>query len=78
MKKPFWVMLILLGIIVSGCTDLIECDQQPNIMLIVADDLGYGDIGSYGGDIKTPHIDALAEGGVKFSSFHTAPHVCAY
>ena len=51
-------------------------NQRPNILLIVADDLGYADIGCYGGDIATPIIDGLANSGIRFSSFHTAP-MCA-
>ncbi len=50
--------------------------QRPNILLIVADDLGYADIGAYGSDIETPHIDALAAHGISFSGFHTSP-MCA-
>jgi arylsulfatase len=50
--------------------------SQPNILLIVADDLGYGDLGVYGGDIRTPNIDAIAQQGVLFTQFHTAPY-CA-
>lgn len=46
---------------------------QPNILLIVADDLGYSDIGSFGGEIKTPNLDSLAKVGVRMTSFHTAP-----
>src|SRR5437763_7108771 len=49
---------------------------RPNILLIVADDLGYTDLGCYGGDIKTPNIDALAKNGILFTHFHTAP-LCA-
>jgi arylsulfatase len=45
---------------------------RPNILLIVADDLGYADLGIFGGDIETPSIDALAEQGVLFTQFHTA------
>ena len=45
---------------------------RPNILLIVADDLGYADLGIFGGDIQTPNIDALAEQGVLFTHFHTA------
>lgn len=48
----------------------------PNILLIVADDLAYADLGSYGGDVATPNLDALAERGVRFTQFHTAP-MCA-
>ena len=53
-----------------------EITKKPNIVLIVADDLGFGDIGCYGGDIQTPNIDELSHKGIKFSSFHTAP-MCA-
>jgi arylsulfatase len=44
----------------------------PNILLIMVDDLGYTDIGSFGGEIETPNIDALARAGVRFSNFHTS------
>ncbi|MDG2089202.1 MAG: arylsulfatase [Arenicellaceae bacterium] len=50
--------------------------ERPNILLIIADDLGYGDLGVYGGDINTPNIDALANAGQLFTQFHTAP-TCA-
>ena len=50
--------------------------ERPNILLIVADDLGYADLGSYGGDIRTPNIDALAREGILFTQFHTGP-LCA-
>ncbi len=72
---------ILLGVIVtliscSGTTEQIQEDTRPNILLLVADDLGYADLGCYGGDIETPNIDALAAQGIRFSRFHTSP-VCA-
>jgi arylsulfatase A-like enzyme len=47
-------------------------DARPNIVLIVADDIGYSDFGAYGGEIETPNIDALADAGVRFSNFHAA------
>ena len=50
--------------------------DRPNILLIVADDLGYTDLGCFGGDINTPNIDLLAEKGLLFNRFHTAP-LCA-
>jgi arylsulfatase len=51
-------------------------DPRPNILLIVADDLGYADLGVFGSDIRTPNIDGLARQGLRFSHFHTAP-LCA-
>jgi len=45
----------------------------PNVLLIVADDLGFSDIGSFGGEIRTPTLDALAAEGVRFTNFHVLP-----
>lgn len=44
--------------------------QQPNIILILVDDMGYSDLGSYGGEISTPNLDRLAEEGVRFRNFY--------
>jgi len=44
--------------------------ERPNIILIVGDDVGFSDIGSYGGEISTPNLDALAASGTRFSNFH--------
>lgn len=49
----------------------------PNIILIMADDLGYGDLSCYGGAIDTPHIDRLAKEGLRFTDFHSSGHVCS-
>jgi arylsulfatase A-like enzyme len=50
--------------------------ERPNIILIMADDMGYSDIGCYGGEIHTPNLDALAEGGVRFSQFYNTARCC--
>lgn len=50
--------------------------QRPNILLIIADDMGYADLGVFGSDIRTPNIDRLAAEGIRFTHFHTAPQ-CA-
>lgn len=47
-------------------------DQKPNFLIIVADDLGFTDIASFGGEIDTPNLDKLAGGGFRFTGFHTA------
>ena len=43
---------------------------RPNIVLIVADDMGFSDLGCYGGEIETPHLDRLAKGGLRFTQFY--------
>ena len=47
--------------------------KRPNILLIVADDMGYSDLGCYGGEINTPVLDSLARQGVRFTNFYVAP-----
>src|SRR3954453_1171017 len=51
-------------------------DRRPNILLILADDLGYSDLGCYGGEIRTPHLDALAAGGLRFTQFYNCTRCC--
>jgi len=53
-----------------------EPDTRPNVLLIIADDLGYADLGVHGSDIRTPNIDSLAGEGILCTQFHTAP-MCA-
>jgi len=74
---------LILAFLSGGCSNSSsdsttdsERNNRPNILLIVADDLGYADLGVYGGDIQTPNIDALAARGMLFTQFHTAPY-CA-
>ncbi|MEM9283440.1 MAG: arylsulfatase [Verrucomicrobiota bacterium] len=45
-------------------------NEKPNILLIIADDLGFSDLGCYGGEIETPHLDSLAEAGLRYSQFY--------
>ena len=47
-----------------------ESSNRPNIVFIMADDMGYSDLGCYGGEIETPHLDALAKNGLRFSQFY--------
>ncbi|HKX87999.1 MAG TPA: arylsulfatase [Sphingopyxis sp.] len=48
-------------------------ERRPNFLVIVADDLGYSDIGAFGGEIATPNLDRLALAGIRLAGFHTAP-----
>jgi arylsulfatase A-like enzyme len=69
--------LALLGLL---CCTLVWCSaiaaERPNIVLILADDLGYSDLGCYGGEIGTPHVDALAAEGVRFTQFYNSARCC--
>jgi arylsulfatase len=50
--------------------------KPPHILLILADDLGWYDLGCYGGEIRTPNLDRLAQSGVRFSQFYTTARCC--
>lgn len=65
---------------VTGCLSTNEnkktTDGRPNIILIMSDDMGYSDIGCFGGEIQTPNLDALAQNGVRFTSFYNTARCC--
>jgi arylsulfatase A-like enzyme len=50
--------------------------ERPNIIIIMSDDMGYSDIGCYGGEINTPHLDSLAQEGVRFTQFYNTSRCC--
>lgn len=69
------IPLVLACALLAGPADA-QMPRRPNIVLILADDLGFTDFGAYGSEISTPNIDALAARGVRFSNFHVSP-MCA-
>jgi arylsulfatase A-like enzyme len=81
MKYPF-LKIVLIVLFVSGCRDqkVNNTEQKtnpPNIVYIMADDLGYNHLGVYGQEkIKTPHIDNLAQEGMRFTQFYAGANVC--
>ena len=66
--KPLALALVMLGSALQAA--------QPNILIILADDLGYSDLGCYGGEIKTPNLDALASNGLRFTQFYNGARCC--
>jgi len=73
--KPYRLsFLVILALVCSVLTisQTEAAGQNPNILLVVADDMGWTDLGCFGSEIETPHLDALAVSGVKFTDFHTS------
>ncbi len=72
---------LLLVLVIVGtvcCTSRLSAAETPNIVLIFADDLGYGDLGCYGAKgYTTPNLDRLAREGIRFTSFYSAQPVCS-
>lgn len=76
--KPQLFVSALTGLLVAPVYSEASINQKPNIVIIVADDLGYGDLGCTGNTkIKTPHLDALAKGGALFNHFYSPAQVCS-
>ncbi|MCZ6673722.1 MAG: sulfatase [Verrucomicrobia bacterium] len=75
MKKSVWISLLVL----IATSPFVQAQSStPNIVFILADDMGYGDLGAYGcQDIKTAHIDRLAESGVRFTSGYSSHPYCS-
>ena len=73
----FSIFLFLTALLL-GSPSIYAQSSPPNILLILADDLGYGELGCYGQEkIETPHIDRLAEQGMRFTQFYSGSPVCA-
>jgi len=75
----FTTCLLLLGALAASTPDVGARDQdpRPNIILILADDLGYGNLGSYGQQlIQTPELDTLADQGLRFTRFYASAPLC--
>ncbi len=71
----FSLSIILSCFLMVGCSSP-EKQDQPNIILIMSDDVGYSDIGCYGGEIRTPNLDALAAGGLRYTQFYNTSRCC--
>jgi arylsulfatase len=67
-----WFAFILL----LGATTLHAAAPRPNIIVILADDVGYSDVGCFGGEIQTPNLDALAKNGLRFTQFYNTARCC--
>ena len=79
--RKFKFFALSTALVLSGCDREAQMpgsnppsDTRPNILLIVADDVGYSDVGVFGSEIATPNIDALAAEGVMLTQFHVFPN----
>ncbi len=78
MKLGLLMLLIGLFTLSFPFQRTLSADRKPNIILILADDLGYGDLSSYGApDMNTPNMDHIVESGMKFTRFRSSSPVCA-
>ena len=73
--NPSWLLVFSFCVIKLGLS--LSAQTQPNVVILLADDLGYKDVGCYGGPVKTPAIDQLAKDGVRFTDFYSGCAVCS-
>ena len=71
----FVATMMLAGI--PAATAQTPIERPPNVVVILADDLGYGDVSPYGGWIETPHLDRMAREGMRFTDFYASAPVCS-
>ena len=81
MKLQYSTLLLIMTMAFFSCQTKKEQantseKKQPNIVLIMADDMGFSDIGSYGGEVQTPNLDALAKGGLRYTQFYNNARCC--
>ncbi|MBM3831231.1 MAG: arylsulfatase [Verrucomicrobia bacterium] len=74
LQRSRLTLLCGIGLLLT-CTSL-AADDRPNILLVMVDDMGYSDIGCYGGEIRTPTLDGLAENGVRLAQFFNCAQCC--
>ncbi|MFO0905166.1 MAG: sulfatase-like hydrolase/transferase [Pirellulales bacterium] len=72
-----WALIVgMLAVATAGWTTTADSAERPNIVVIMADDMGWSDLGCYGGEIATPNIDRLAMEGVRFTQFYNTARCC--
>ena len=81
-QRRFWRVIAAMIVVVTGgglrCASVLggEAASRPNIVVILSDDMGFSDVGCYGGEIATPNLDRLAAGGLRFSQFYNTARCC--
>ena len=68
-----FVAQLILGV---ACSAFVTAADRPNIIVVLVDDMGFSDVGCYGGEIDTPNIDALAADGLRFTQFYNSGRCC--
>ncbi len=81
MKRSNSIFLILAIFLLAACSanksqETTQESERPNIIVILSDDMGYSDLGCYGGEVETPNLDALAQNGLRFTQFYNGARCC--
>jgi arylsulfatase len=74
LRPGSWILVLSLGL--GLCSVAFAAAPRPNLIIILSDDMGFSDLGCYGGEIATPNLDALAAGGLRFTQFYNTARCC--
>src|SRR5207248_5152141 len=73
---PMRAAVVLWIVVFASSAFAADPAARPNIVVILSDDMGFSDLGCYGGEISTPNLDALAAGGLRFTQFYNSARCC--
>ncbi|HSG72918.1 MAG TPA: sulfatase-like hydrolase/transferase, partial [Planctomycetaceae bacterium] len=76
MRSAVRLCVVVISCLVGNGQHDLFAQSRPNIILIMGDDMGYSDVGCYGGEIDTPNLNALAENGLRFTQFYNTARCC--
>lgn len=76
LQAPLLLTLLTIAVLPIGSTVVAEPETRPNIIIVMSDDMGWSDIGSFGGEINTPNLDRLAADGLRFTQFYNTARCC--
>ena len=68
-------LALLVAVVIAGVAP--AANDNPNIVIVLADDFGFGDVSCYGGEVPTPHLDRMAREGMRFTQFYVASPICS-
>src|SRR5260221_4241455 len=74
--RQILLALVVLFALIALSAPRVSAAPRPNIVILLADDVGFCDIGCYGGEIQTPNLDRLAAGGLRFTQFYNTSRCC--
>src|SRR5436190_23485382 len=74
--SPRILPLVAAVLVVSIGSHGVSAANRPNVVVILCDDMGFSDLGCYGGEIATPNLDSLAANGVRFTQFYNTARCC--
>src|SRR5260221_8500268 len=74
--RQILLALVVLFALIALSAPRVSAAPRPNIVILLADDVGFCDIGCYGGEVQTPNLDKLAAGGLRFTQFYNTARCC--